>query len=132
MPFKIFVLGAAVFEMKFRDFLAAIFAGRFVRFLSLSLLTLWFGPQIVGVMGVARSAAFFLAAGSASGRSAGVAVDAAESKTQGQQSCAERSKSFVGPSVGKTNLATLGGQPRRLSLHDSLRRFLRGGDVVAG
>ena len=33
MPFKIFVLGAAVFEMRFRDFLAAIFAGRFVRFL---------------------------------------------------------------------------------------------------
>jgi membrane protein YqaA with SNARE-associated domain len=51
MPFKIFVLGAAVFEMRFRDFLAAIFAGRFVRFLILSLLTLWFGPQIVGLMG---------------------------------------------------------------------------------
>jgi membrane protein YqaA with SNARE-associated domain len=51
MPFKIFVLGAAVFEMRFRDFLAAIFAGRFVRFLTLALLTLWFGPQIVGLMG---------------------------------------------------------------------------------
>jgi len=51
VPFKIFVLGAAVFEMKFRDFLAAIFAGRFVRFLTLSLLTLWFGPQIVGLLG---------------------------------------------------------------------------------
>src|ERR1700684_2170453 len=51
MPFKIFVLGAAVFEMRFRDFLAAVFAGRFVRFLVLSLLTLWFGPQMVGVMG---------------------------------------------------------------------------------
>lgn len=51
-PLKIFVLGAAVFEMRFRDFLAAIFAGRFVRFLLLSLLTLWFGPQIVGAMGV--------------------------------------------------------------------------------
>jgi membrane protein YqaA with SNARE-associated domain len=51
MPFKIFVLGAAVFEMRFRDFLAAIFAGRFVRFLVLSLLVLWFGPQIVGVVG---------------------------------------------------------------------------------
>jgi membrane protein YqaA with SNARE-associated domain len=52
MPFKLFVLGAAVFEMRFRDFLAAIFAGRFVRFLVLSLLTVWFGPQIVGVMGM--------------------------------------------------------------------------------
>src|ERR1700739_2668174 len=51
MPFKIFVLGAAVFEMKFRDFLIAIFSGRFVRFLVLALLTLWFGPQVVGLMG---------------------------------------------------------------------------------
>ncbi|MGB5155431.1 MAG: VTT domain-containing protein, partial [Candidatus Sulfotelmatobacter sp.] len=51
MPFKIFVLGAAVFEMRFRDFVGAIFAGRFVRFLVLSLLTLWFGPQIVGLVG---------------------------------------------------------------------------------
>ncbi len=50
MPFKIFVLGAAVFEMRFRDFVAAMFAGRFVRFLVLALLTLWFGPQIVGWM----------------------------------------------------------------------------------
>jgi len=52
MPFKIFVLAAAVFEMRFRDFMAAIFAGRFVRFLVLALLTLWFGPQIVGLMGM--------------------------------------------------------------------------------
>jgi len=51
MPFKIFVLVAAVFEMRFRDFLAAIFAGRFVRFFVLAMLTLWFGPQIVGIMG---------------------------------------------------------------------------------
>jgi membrane protein YqaA with SNARE-associated domain len=51
MPFKIFVLAAAVFEMRFRDFLAAIFAGRFVRFFVLAILTLWFGPQIVGILG---------------------------------------------------------------------------------
>jgi membrane protein YqaA with SNARE-associated domain len=50
-PFKVFVLGAAVFEMRFRDFLAAVFAGRCVRFMVLSLLTLWFGPQIVGLTG---------------------------------------------------------------------------------
>jgi membrane protein YqaA with SNARE-associated domain len=50
-PFKIFVLGAAVFEMRFTHFLIAIFAGRFVRFLLLSLLTLWFGPQIVQLAG---------------------------------------------------------------------------------
>jgi len=50
-PFKIFVLAAAVFEMRFRDFLVAIFLGRFVRFLVLSMLVLWFGPQIVGLFG---------------------------------------------------------------------------------
>jgi membrane protein YqaA with SNARE-associated domain len=49
MPFKIFVLGAAVFEMRFRDFLVAIFLGRFVRFLVLSMLVLWFGPEIIGL-----------------------------------------------------------------------------------
>src|SRR5580700_4292837 len=51
IPFKIFVLGAAVFEMRFRDFVAAMFAGRCVRFLTLALLTLWFGPQIVELTG---------------------------------------------------------------------------------
>ena len=51
MPFKVFVLGAAVFEMRFRDFLIAIFAGRFVRFFVLSVLVLWFGPQIIGHFG---------------------------------------------------------------------------------
>ena len=50
-PFKLFVLAAAAFEMRFRDFLAAIFAGRFVRFLILALLTLKFGPQFVEVTG---------------------------------------------------------------------------------
>jgi membrane protein YqaA with SNARE-associated domain len=51
LPFKIFVLGAAVFEMRFRDFLVAIFLGRCVRFGVLSMLVLWFGPQIVGLFG---------------------------------------------------------------------------------
>jgi len=51
MPFKAFVLGAAVFEMRFSHFLAAIFAGRFVRFMVLSVLVLWFGPQIVELAG---------------------------------------------------------------------------------
>lgn len=51
MPFKIFVLGAAVFEMRFTHFLAAIFLGRFVRFSVLSALVLWFGPHIVQVLG---------------------------------------------------------------------------------
>ncbi len=51
VPFKIFVLGAAVFEMSFRDFLIAIFAGRCVRFLALSILVIYFGPGIVGLFG---------------------------------------------------------------------------------
>jgi len=51
MPFKMFVLAAAVFEMRFSHFLAAIFAGRFVRFIMLALLTLWLGPQIVQLAG---------------------------------------------------------------------------------
>jgi len=51
MPFKIFVLGAAVFEMRFTDFLIAIFAGRFVRFLVLSVLVIYFGPQIIDLFG---------------------------------------------------------------------------------
>jgi membrane protein YqaA with SNARE-associated domain len=51
MPFKIFVLGAAIFEMRFRDFLAAIFAGRVVRFLTMSLLAMWLGPHVVDLIG---------------------------------------------------------------------------------
>jgi membrane protein YqaA with SNARE-associated domain len=51
MPYKIFVLGAAVFEMRISHFLFAIFAGRFVRFLVLSVLVLYFGPGIVALFG---------------------------------------------------------------------------------
>ena len=50
-PFKVFVLAAAAFEMKFREFIFAVFAGRFVRFLVLSVLVLWFGPQIISHFG---------------------------------------------------------------------------------
>ena len=50
-PFKLFVLAAAVSEMQFSHFLLAIFAGRFVRFLVLSILTLRFGPQFVHIFG---------------------------------------------------------------------------------
>ncbi len=52
MPFKLFVLAAAGFEMRITHFLVAIFAGRFVRFMVLALLTLEFGPTIVGNAGV--------------------------------------------------------------------------------
>jgi membrane protein YqaA with SNARE-associated domain len=50
-PFKAVVLAAAAFEMNFGHFLLAIFLGRFVRFLTEALLTLWFGPQIVTLAG---------------------------------------------------------------------------------
>jgi membrane protein YqaA with SNARE-associated domain len=50
-PFKLFALAAAVSEMQFSHFLLAIFAGRFVRFLVLSVLTLIFGPQFVRIFG---------------------------------------------------------------------------------
>ena len=50
-PFKLFVLAAAVSEMQFSHFLLAIFAGRFVRFLVLSLLTLKSVLEFVRVSG---------------------------------------------------------------------------------
>jgi membrane protein YqaA with SNARE-associated domain len=46
-PFKLFVFSAGVFEMRLPWFLAAIVAGRLVRFGVLSVLTVIFGPQIV-------------------------------------------------------------------------------------
>lgn len=51
LPFKPFVLAAAVFEMNWMHFLLAIFMGRFIRFSVFSLLTLKFGPQIVEIIG---------------------------------------------------------------------------------
>lgn len=50
-PFKLFALAAAASEMKFWHFLAAIFAGRFLRFLLLGILTIKFGPDIVHITG---------------------------------------------------------------------------------
>src|SRR5258708_18613221 len=50
-PFKLFVLAAAVFEMRFSYFLTAIFAGRLLRFTFWCFLALAFGPQIVGLVG---------------------------------------------------------------------------------
>jgi membrane protein YqaA with SNARE-associated domain len=51
-PFKLFVLAAAGFEMRLGRFLLAIFAGRFVRFFVLAVMTIEFGPQFVSFMGV--------------------------------------------------------------------------------
>ena len=49
-PWKLFVFGAGVFEMKILDFMAAVFLGRLIRFLALSGLTIRYGPQIVNVV----------------------------------------------------------------------------------
>jgi len=49
-PFKLFVLSAAAFKVRLRDFLLAIFFGRVVRFAILSFLVLVFGPYAVSVV----------------------------------------------------------------------------------
>jgi membrane protein YqaA with SNARE-associated domain len=46
-PFKLIELAAAVFGMPLGKYLLAIFLGRCVRFLALSILTLKFGPQFI-------------------------------------------------------------------------------------
>jgi membrane protein YqaA with SNARE-associated domain len=48
-PFKLFVLSAAAFEMNVWHFLMAIFVGRMVRFLILSVLVLNFGEHVVAL-----------------------------------------------------------------------------------
>ena len=49
-PWKLFVFGAGVFEMKIRDFMAAVFLGRLIRFSILSFLTIRYGPEMVHVL----------------------------------------------------------------------------------
>jgi len=51
-PFKAFALAAAVSEMRFSKYLATIFAGRFLRFLALSLLVVKFGPDFIRIFGL--------------------------------------------------------------------------------
>ncbi len=63
-PFKLFILAASAFEMRFTHFLAAVFAGRFVRFLVLATLTVEFGPGVIHLLGnLARQHAGWLVAG---------------------------------------------------------------------
>ena len=64
-PFKLFVLSAGVFEMHFTQFLLAIFCGRMVRFLVLSLLTLVFGPHVATFAGILLHKHLALTLGSA-------------------------------------------------------------------
>jgi membrane protein YqaA with SNARE-associated domain len=49
-PWKLFVFGAGVFEMKTRDFLAAVLVGRLIRFSVLAFLTIRYGPEMVHVL----------------------------------------------------------------------------------
>ena len=49
-PWKVFVFGAGVFEMKTRDFMLAVFLGRLIRFGVLSFLTIRYGPEMVHVL----------------------------------------------------------------------------------
>ena len=46
-PWKLFVFGAGVFEMRVVNFMLAVFAGRIIRFGVESLLVIHYGPQIV-------------------------------------------------------------------------------------
>jgi membrane protein YqaA with SNARE-associated domain len=49
-PWKAFVFAAGVFEMRVVPFMLAVFCGRMVRWLALSLLVLKLGPRAVDVM----------------------------------------------------------------------------------
>lgn len=49
-PWKIFVFAAGVFEMRVSSFLIAVFAGRMLRWLALSLLVLKLGPDAVDMV----------------------------------------------------------------------------------
>lgn len=68
-PWKVFIFGAGVFEMRVPTFLLAVFAGRMVRWLVLSALVLELGPgaadlvahhalPVVGAIGVLAVAGF--------------------------------------------------------------------------
>jgi membrane protein YqaA with SNARE-associated domain len=53
-PWKMFIFASGVFKMRVRDFLVAVFVGRMLRWLALSLLVLKLGPGAVDL--VARHA----------------------------------------------------------------------------
>jgi membrane protein YqaA with SNARE-associated domain len=63
-PWKLFVFGAGVFEMKTLNFLAAVVAGRLVRFSLLAFLTIRYGPEMAHILSdVARKHLAFLMLG---------------------------------------------------------------------
>jgi membrane protein DedA with SNARE-associated domain len=50
-PWKLFVFGAGVFEMRTLNFMLAVFTGRLIRFGVETALVVKYGPQIVNVVG---------------------------------------------------------------------------------
>jgi membrane protein DedA with SNARE-associated domain len=50
-PWKLFVFGAGVFEMRTLNFMLAVFTGRTIRFGIETALVVKYGPQIVTVVG---------------------------------------------------------------------------------
>ncbi|MDE3201110.1 MAG: VTT domain-containing protein [Acidobacteriota bacterium] len=59
-PWKVFVFSAGVFEMRVLPFMLAIFVGRMVRWLTLSLLVLELGPSAVDLVAHHALTAFLL------------------------------------------------------------------------
>ncbi len=62
-PWKAFVFAAGVFEMRVVPFVLAVFLGRVVRWMTLSLLVLRFGPDAASLMGAALHRHGWLALG---------------------------------------------------------------------
>jgi len=50
-PWKAFVFGAGVFEMKTLNFMLAVFCGRLIHYLVLAFLTIRYGPEMVHLVG---------------------------------------------------------------------------------
>lgn len=59
-PWKVFVFGAGVFEMRVLPFMLAVFCGRMVRWMLLSLLVLKLGPGAVGLVAHHAATAFLV------------------------------------------------------------------------
>lgn len=59
-PWKIFVFGAGVFEMKILPFMLAVFVGRMIRWITLSLLVIYLGPNAVAMVAHHARTAFLV------------------------------------------------------------------------
>lgn len=50
-PFKVFAFGAGVFEMRVLPYMAAVFVGRTIHYMVTALLVVFFGPEIMTLIG---------------------------------------------------------------------------------